>query len=519
MVMKGSVSFKTILARWYSIPWYPILFAVYPALALLGHNIGQVGYSVAYRALFVSALNSVLSVFILYLVIRDWGKAGILTVLWILAFFFYGHVFGYMNGLEINGRVIGRHTYFMAVWLSLLLGIAWFTLKNSWYRALLPVLKTMSVVLAVLPLVQLASYQYSASKGTKAVPPEIPVPTLSAKPAPDIYFIILDMYGRNDVLSEQFGYDNSLFLRRLEDMGFYVASCSKSNYPSTSYSLSATLNANYVQALSDQFTPDNGDGTLLWHFIQNSAVETLMKQHDYKIVAFETGFKWTEWEDADYYFTLRSNTINNFEELLLRNSFPFVFTEKGYLDEYLLTADKRKRDLVLHVLKELESVPLLPAPKFVFVHLTTPHPPFVVGPNGEFQVIPPHYENGEDYYLKDEYILGYKNQVAFLNMRMPQVLQAILEKSAQPPVIIVQGDHGPRFVENEKQLDILNAYYFPDPKPELYPSMTPVNNFRLIFNTYFGASLPLLPDESYLSDFEIPYKFTEIPNDCTPADN
>jgi hypothetical protein len=45
--------------------------------------------------------------------------------------------------------------------------------------------------------------------------------------------------------------------------------------------------------------------------------------------------------------------------------------------------------------------------------------------------------------------------------------------------------------------------------------MTPVNNFRLIFNTYFGASLPYLSDKSYASDLDRPYDFREIPNDCT----
>jgi hypothetical protein len=138
----------------------------------------------------------------------------------------------------------------------------------------------------------------------------------------------------------------------------------------------------------------------------------------------------------------------------------------------------------------------------------------VVGPNGEFEVVPPHYENNEDYYLKDEYKIGYRNQLAFLDTRMPQVFQAILENSVQPPVIIVQGDHGPRFVKTEKQLEILSAYYFPEPRPELYASITPVNNFRIIFNTYFGASLPYLPDRSYASNLDKPYDFKEIPNNC-----
>ena len=496
-------------------PWYAILFAIYPALTLLAHNVGEVEYGVAYRALFASVFVSFCSIFSSYFMLRDWKKAGILTVLWFFAFFFYGHVFGYIKGLEVNGTLIGRHTYFMAAWLVLFVGISWLIQKNSWQNALVPVLNTMSIVLVILPLYQLVSYQYGVSKRAQIIPPVIPVSSQPAETTPDIYFIILDMYGRNDVLASEFDYDDGFFLRQLKDMGFYVASCSQSNYHSTEYALSSTLNANYLSALSGRFTPETIDTTLMWPWIQNSAVERMLRQHGYKIVAFETGYEWSEWEDADYFYALQSNKINNFEELLLRNSFLAVFFERGDLANYLLTADQRKHDLSLYVLDELEDVPLLPGPKLVFVHLAIPHPPFVVGPKGELEVIPPRYADNEDYYLEDDYREGYRNQLAFLNMRIPQVLKTILETSARPPVIIVQGDHGPRSVEIDKQVDILNAYYFPGPPPELYPSLTPVNNFRIIFNTYFGASLPYLPDRTYVSDFEKPYDFREIPNDCT----
>ena len=33
----------------------------------------------------------------------------------------------------------------------------------------------------------------------------------------------------------------------------------------------------------------------------------------------------------------------------------------------------------------------------------------------------------------------------------------------------------------------------------LYPSITPVNTFRLVFNCYFGASYPLQEDITYWS--------------------
>jgi hypothetical protein len=495
-------------------PWYAILFAAYPALTLLAHNIGEVEYRVAYRAILASAFISVLAIFILYFLSHDWKKSGILTVLLFSAFFFYGHVFRYVRGWEINGVVLGRHTYFMAIWLAIFGVAAWVTWRGTSQDGLIPVLSTMSVVLIVFPLYQLLSYQYGVWQRTQIVPPKISLPVQEANALPDIYFIILDMYGRHDVLSEEFNYDDGPFLKQLEDMGFYVASCSQSNYPSTAYSLSATLNANYLRDISDQFTPENKNIALMWHLIQHSAVKTALREQGYKVVAFETGYEWTEWQDADYFYALRSNKINSFEDLLLRNSLLAVFSERGDLSDFLLTSDERKHDLTLYVLDKLEEVPKLPSPKLVFVHLTIPHPPFVMGPNGDLDVVEQHYNGNEGYYVKDEYKVGYRNQLTFLNQRLPQILKRILERSAHAPIIIIQGDHGPRFVTKDKQLDILNAYYFPKPGPDLYPALTPVNNFRILFNTYFGASLPLLPDKSYFNGFERPYEFTEIPNNC-----
>ena len=42
---------------------------------------------------------------------------------------------------------------------------------------------------------------------------------------------------------------------------------------------------------------------------------------------------------------------------------------------------------------------------------------------------------------------------------------------------------------------ILNAYYFPDGDyGSLHPDISPVNSYRVLFNKYFGAEYPILPD-------------------------
>jgi hypothetical protein len=69
-------------------------------------------------------------------------------------------------------------------------------------------------------------------------------------------------------------------------------------------------------------------------------------------------------------------------------------------------------------------------------------------------------------------------------------------------------------VENtnlDERLSILNAYYFPQGDGGgLYPSITPVNSFRVVFNRLFQTEFELLEDESYFTDHIRPFKFIPV---------
>ncbi len=85
---------------------------------------------------------------------------------------------------------------------------------------------------------------------------------------------------------------------------------------------------------------------------------------------------------------------------------------------------------------------------------------------------------------------------------------------------MLQADHGPgawlQWDSVEKtclweRTAIFNAYYLPDAGAEiLYPDITPVNTFRVIFNTYFGTDLPLLEDRIYFSSWNRLYDFIDV---------
>ena len=171
------------------------------------------------------------------------------------------------------------------------------------------------------------------------------------------------------------------------------------------------------------------------------------------------------------------------------------------------------RRRTLFALDQLErTVPGINSPKFVFAHLVIPHHPFVFGPNGEelnsIEASVPPFE---------EYKVKYPDQVTYINKRMEAIIDIILSSSSNPPIIIIQGDHGPApFDVIERRMKNLSAYYFPDDTQGLYPTITPVNSFRVIFNKYFGQNYPLLEDKALYSAYDIPYNYVEVPNDCNP---
>ena len=121
---------------------------------------------------------------------------------------------------------------------------------------------------------------------------------------------------------------------------------------------------------------------------------------------------------------------------------------------------------------------------------------------------------------RDEYIARYTAQLSYINTLVLDTIDAILTNSETPPVIILQSDHGPgayfdwESMNNTylpERLGILNAYYFPDGiYANLYPSITPVNSFRVVLDQFFGTQLGLLEDQSYFSTFDEPYDFNEV---------
>ncbi len=449
---------------------------------------------------------------------KNGQRAGVIVTLLLGLFFTYGHVY---HLLEQSLPALGRHRVLLPIWLGLAgVGLWWALRKLHSLGTATRLLNLTALVLLIFPLYQTTSWALRQAPGSNpSIYTQEGFEQISApEPAPDIYFIVLDEYTRADVLQSIFAYDNSIFLDELRGMGFSVVECAQSNYAQTELVLSSVLNLNYVEEFGD-FAPDSEDRATLRHMIKNSAVEQALGDMGYQMVAFETGYYFSELEDADFYFTAGRRSwlsgLSRFEVMLLRSTAGLVLVDLSQVLPDFLSPDVEqplddKRAQVLYTLDMLERIPgEIDGPKFVFAHIVLPHPPFVFDEQGNAANFPEELS-------PEEYSAAYRAQVIFLNQRLLPLLRTILAESDPPPIIILQGDTGPGRVSHSGRMAILSAFYLPGYESELPSSLTPVNNFRLVFNAYFQASFSLLEDASYFSLYTAPYDFELLPNQCKP---
>ena len=508
------------------IPLYPFLFALYPVIYLLAENVGEVKIIAGVRTALLFLLLAGLAFGFALLLIRDGKKSalvalGMLLCFFLIFFFLYAPLYRLLRETMINGRIIGRHRILVpaSAILVLLSGflstLAFRRMKPKSLQTLTFGLNAVSVILLLIPVVTLLSFSVREKLSPKLQPGEMPalagIKTTPAK-LPDIYLIILDMHTSDNALRELTGYSDSAFSAALKDRGFYIAECSRSNYPTTQYSLTSELNLDYLQNLSD-----STDLHILYQYMQSSRVQRTLQEAGYHIYAFETGYSYTELKNADKLFTPVSSAVDlltypgvtPFESLILQVSGGKILYEtRDQLSQkmqYLIDASYVEyRDRILYQLQTLPAIHQEEGPRFVFAHILAPHSPFVFDRNGDFVPRRTPFSLTADPEGYDFYEFGdaYFEELLYLHSQMLDIVDQILAESETPPIIVINGDHGiPRAAGRGAQFEILNAIYLGNASPsDLYSTISPVNTFRVVFNQLFNTNYPLLADETYIFD-------------------
>ena len=496
---------------------HPLLFAMFPVLALYAHNVAEVSPSEIVLPTATVLGSTLLLLLLSGVILRDIRKAGIVLSILLALFFSYGHILTATAGGTAAHRA-APNIVLMSIWGVLFICSCYFVIKTRRdLRKPTTILNIVAATLVIVPTigivaheVEVARHDIKRAENRQTYAPD----SVEADTLPDIYYIVLDRYASASTLKEVYDFDNGEFIDYLSNKGFYVASESSANYLITPASLASSLNMEYINYLGEELGEGFIDFGPMYAMMQDYEVWRFLKSQGYTFIHFGS---WWEGTRENTYADKNINypQIPEFSMLVLETTalYPVLLE----LDVVNLTKTQWKR--VMYKFDKLAEIPDMKEPTFVFAHFLIPHDPYVFDRNGNYLTPEKAHRRSRN--------VNYLDQLVFINSKLTVLVDELLARSEVPPIIILQSDEGPypeslagnynfrweqaTEAQLRQKMRILNAYYLPEvDKNDLYPSITPVNSFRLIFNLYLDTDFELLPDRNYVNRSGHPYKYLDV---------
>lgn len=322
--------------------------------------------------------------------------------------------------------------------------------------------------------------------------------------APDIYVILLDGYPGDDAASLAPGFDADAFPSALEARQFDVQRHSRTNYLVTRLVLASMLNGRHINDMAG-LTPQrlgSIDARALSRRIDDAVLLQVLHEHGYEHLAVASG--WSHLGPRRVDRLVEPPQLNEFEVVLLRVS--GVGNILAALTPDVLSDQRRARlDETLRAGASIAAEPHA-RPRFVWIHVPSPHPPAVFSSDGRPVNGSPDSEIG----TMDEAAMSPEATIertfeftTYVGARTVELVDSILAAADEPPVIIIVSDHGPGIDFNAQdplgsdlndRTSNFLAILSPG-QPGLFPpGTTPVNVLPRVLNAYLGTSLPLQPD-------------------------
>lgn len=451
MIMSHTTRFREYLKILFGV-LHPFLFAIWPVLSLYAHNAYQIHPVYMVRPLLLLLPITAFLILFFRIIARSFPAAAIMTTLSLVFFFGLWPVIGwkFLEGIlkpAFDIRLSILFSIYVVVISVLLIFIARVRFNLKTFTRFL---NGTGIALISIPLLQtllqgnwgLSNQKPSSLPGGIQVKEELP------DPLPDIYFIVLDAYGREDVLRELYNYDNSDFLQKMRDRGFQVAENSLSCYPNTTHSLATCLNMGHIKEL---FSGDSKrtDSYELEIATRYNTVHRILQGLGYRICVFPTGWYSTEPSPEFKIHILDSNKRidPNLFEVILLDSTPIM----RLLEKFIPSTHERWYHRIIKTFEYLPKIRgLYPdCPIFVQAHIIAPHYPFVLNADGTARIISDRFglgapnEESVTPEVMEESCRMYIEQLQAVNMLVKNAVDQILENSPSQPIILIVSDHGP----------------------------------------------------------------------------
>jgi hypothetical protein len=358
---------------------------------------------------------------------------------------------------------------------------------------------TFSLILLAVLLVSLA-----LSGSVALAPRAAPRGTADAS-APNLYFVLLDGYPRQDSL-ESLEIDNTQFLAALGQRGFAVAPRSHTNYHNTLLTLTSMLNGRYLADLPELLEAAGSfpaEERQLHRVLNSARLLDDLRSHGYEIVASPSAYGPAALSSADE--LIAHGSINHFDQRIISRTFVgdlLSIVVPGLVDTWL-------QDAVIAPIEDVESVAAgeSDGPHFMLAHVLSPHPPFLFDADGGVPQVEACYASGCSLWTTEREVLNipeadYRrllaDQVQFIDKRILDMVDRIV---AEDPtgVVVLFGDHGIRVDAGVSVEYFRNFFAARTPGHQgLFPAdVSPVNVLVAIENAYLHTSFPIRDYEAW----------------------
>ncbi len=428
----------------------------------------------------------------MYLVFRRKGLAAMVAAVWLLVLLNAGRIVPVIHevyplvGIKVIGPVV-----------LVFLAAVTFGLSRLKEEFLNDAVKVLCLALAAF-IVATAVPQFFRGAETDddeqaETPPVVNLAPAEGTDRPNIYWIVADEYAGFDELRKYFHYDNTPFYDRLREMGFTVSEYSYNWSSDTFTILRDTLSLNYTSS------PGGSKGREKMVTSRDLPLWTLLKDLGYELCEAESTNKFrlvnrmkTEVKDD----SPRTEDDKAVANLLLEYSILYRYEEKILQAVAPNLAKAQERVAIMNVFDWAEDPESISSegPVCTVIYVKCPHKPYYFDRDGNQ---PPEVEKGED--DKPWYV----DQLVFATKHLQKVCENII---AQDPdsIILLQSDHGNRFVANVTRLDqtnVLNAVYFRGKPLEDIVNKNMINTWRTVLRTQFNLDLPDVKEKRLTNEY------------------
>ncbi len=467
----------------------PLLFGMYPVLHYYTRNVELVLLPSLLRMLGLYFVVILIIYGIALLFCRfDGIKAALASSVFLLFVNTYGIVFDF---LLTNDLIKIKHYTLLPVYALAGFYLAWLATRLR-----------KDIALTAWRVVTVIFLGFSVYNIARIIPAEInkarlqhvdtpvaaPVQTSPDGTYPDIYYLVFDEFAGFKPMREYWHTPEvDPFVAMLKEKGFFVAEDSHSSGTSTLHQMSIRLNYTEYPDIPDQ-------SETYYKAIAYNKVMALAKSRGYTTVAFDE-ISWSYQAiptiQADYLYELDPKETSNlglifddFGMLITDKTMVYAFSDLYKLENFGYTPH---RNMLIFTSERLADMSDIPSPKFIYSHLMIPHRPYLYDRDGK-ELYPDNYRDWDYYEGYWAYSLGL----------IEEMVDHILEDAdpENPPVIILQSDHGARYrvssYPKEYLTSILFAMYLPGYDYSKIPQdVNPVNTFPIVFNHYLGENIPL----------------------------